>query len=176
MRMPKNNYYTEMNIFVFSRIERFILKSIRLIIVRGIILSTITMLYMYMLHCIIQKSISTYNFIVIHFYFYFISNIWIICINIYHRIYTKSLTILSTVVKIVLFICYFRPLLSISFPFLHFLCSSSGEILKSYASYYTYIIICVATKRNLLFISINFTNTIYFFLITFFLVIIKVKI
>lgn len=175
MRMPKNNYYTEMNIFVFSRIERFILKSIRLIIVRGIILSTITMLYMYMLHCIIQKSISTYNFIVIHFYFYFISNIWIICINIYHHIYTKSLTILSTVIKIVLFICYFRPLLSISFPFLHFLCSS-GEILKSYASYYTYIIICVATKRNLLFISINFTNTIYFFLITFFLVIIKVKI
>lgn len=36
MRMPKNNYYTEMNIFVFSRVERFILKSIRLIIVRGI--------------------------------------------------------------------------------------------------------------------------------------------
>lgn len=163
MRMPKNNYYTEMNIFVFSRIERFILKSIRLIIVRGIILSTITMLYMYMLHCIIQKSISTYNFIVIHFYFYFISSIWIICINIYHHIYTKSLTILSTVVKIVLFICYFRPLLSISFPFLHFLCSSSGEILKSYASYYTYIIICVATKRNLLFISINFIQTRYIF-------------
>lgn len=36
MRMPKNNYYTEMNIFVFSRIKRFILKSIRLIIVMGI--------------------------------------------------------------------------------------------------------------------------------------------